>query len=135
VRSSLSVELFPKLAELNKAHKADGLVILGATFYTSDIGQKLEFDKETSGVKTVKKADRVSDQALLKEFAEHHKIDHLLMALPKQDALDAFDAYVVNGLPQLVVIDRQGMVRYIDIRGEKGIDGVQSEIKKLLAEK
>jgi peroxiredoxin len=134
-RNAASTELLGKLAEWHKAHKGDGLAIVGLTYYLSDIGSKVEFDKESGEVKTAKKADRVSDQALLTAYAKHHKIEHLLLALPKQDALDAFDAYVVNGVPQMVLIDRKGMVRLIEVRAEKGVDNVHAELKKLLAEK
>jgi hypothetical protein len=135
VRSSASVAYLPRLAEWNKTHKKDGLRIVGATFYASEINQKLGFDEEEGTITTVKKADRKSDQALLRAFAKFHKIDHLLMALTKQEALAANDAYVVNGLPQIVLIDRQGMVRLIDVGGEKGSANVEIELKKLLAEK
>ncbi|MSQ95801.1 MAG: redoxin domain-containing protein [Gemmataceae bacterium] len=135
MRSSSSVKLLAKLAEWNKAHKADGLVIVGVTFYHSEIGQKPGFDKETGDVVTVAKADKTSDQALLREFAAHHKIEHLLLALPKAEALRAFDAYVVNGFPQVVLIDRKGVVRLIDVAGEKNSAQIESEIKKVLAEK
>ncbi len=135
VRSSASVAFLPRLAQWNKSHKKDGLAIVGATFYGSDIDQKLGFDEEEGKITTVKKADRKSDQALLRAFARYHKIDHLLMALTMQEALAANDAYVVNGLPQAILIDRQGIVRLIDLGGEKGSANVEAELKKLLAEK
>jgi thiol-disulfide isomerase/thioredoxin len=135
VRSSTCVQSLPRLAEWNKAYKADGLVIVGITFYLSDVGQNLGFDRETGKVKRTGAADRKSDRALLEAFAAHHKVDHLLMALPEKDALDAFAAYVVNSLPQLVLIDREGVVRLIEVGGQKSGTRVEDEIKKLLAEK
>ncbi len=135
VRSTSSAAYLPRFAEWNKAYKANGLAIVGATFYATDIGQKLGFDAESGAVVTADKADKKSDQALLQAFAKHRKVDHLLLALPKQTALDAFDAYAVNGLPQVVLIDRKGMVRVIDVGGEKTSAYVESELKKLLADK
>ena len=135
VRSSSCIPLLPKLAEWNKAYKADGLVIVSVTFYTSDIGQKLAFNKEDGKIVTVTKGDRKTDQAMLGAYAEYHKVDHLLMPLSKDEALAAFEAYVVNGVPQVVLIDRKGMVRMIDIGGEKSSALVEMEIKKVLAEK
>ena len=134
VRSSSSVALLPRLNTWEKAYQSKGLAIVGITFYPSDINQALGLD-ETGAVKTVKASDRKSDQALLGAFAAHHKVGHLLLALPKQNALDTFDAYVVNGVPQMVLIDRKGIIRLIDVGGEKGTANVESEIKKLLAEK
>jgi len=46
VRSSTAAALLPRLAEWHKAHQANGLAIVGLTFYTSDIDQKLTFDKD-----------------------------------------------------------------------------------------
>ena len=135
VRSSSASAILPTLADWQKKHAAEGLTIVGATFYTHEIGQKLGWDKENAKVITAKLADRKSDQALLTAFAAHHKIEHLLLALPKQEALTAFDAYVVNSMPQVMLIDRKGMVRLIDIGGEKGMANVEPELKKLLAEK
>ena len=135
VRSSQCIALQAKLGEWHKAYKAKGLTVVSVAFYPSDIGQALEFNKETGGVTTVKKSDRKSDRALFGAFAAHHKIAHLLMLLPKQDALDAYNAYYVNGVPQLVLIDRKGMVRLIDVGGEKSSATVEAEIKKLIAEK
>ena len=134
-RSSASAALIPRLNDLHKAHQAKGLRIVGLTFYTSDIGQSLKFDKESGLVKTAPQSDRQSDQKMLTDFAAHHKVKHTLLAMPKQDALDAFESYYVNGLPQVVLIDRKGLVRMIDINGEKGIAQVEIELKKLLAEK
>jgi AhpC/TSA family len=135
VRSSSSIALLERLSTWSKAYQEEGLAIVGVTFYPSDINQALGFDDETGTVKTVKKGDRKSDRALLGAFAAHHKVTHVLMALPKQAALDTFNTYVVNGVPQLVLIDRKGVVRLIDLGGEKSSPVVESEIKKLLAEK
>jgi peroxiredoxin len=135
VRSGSSIAAIPKLREWHQAHHKDGLMIVGVTFYMSEIGQKLAFDKDEGAVIAAKNADRASDQVLWKEFAAHHKIEYLLSALPKKEALETFDAYAVNGVPQLVLIDRQGMVRMIDLASDKTSAMVETEIKKLLAEK
>jgi len=134
-RSGTSVALFPRIAEWQKKHQAAGLAVVGVTFFTSEIGEKLTFDKETGGVKTNPKADRKSDQTLVDAFTKHHKLDHLQLVLNKQNALTTFDAYVVNGVPQVVLIDRKGVVRFIDINGEKNSAQVEKELQKVLAEK
>lgn len=135
LRASSSVALLPKLAEWHKTHKDAGLVIVGVSFYTHEIGQRLAFDAKTGGIITAKQADRASDQALYTAFAKHHKLEYPLWSIPKQDALTTYDSYIVNGTPQLVLIDRQGVIRMIDINGDKGAAGVETEMKKLLGEK
>jgi peroxiredoxin len=135
LRSSSCVALLPRLNEWHKAHQKDGLAVVGVTLYGSELGQKLGWDAENAKVATIAKADRKSDQALLKEFAAYHKIEFTLAALTKDVAFPAYDSYVVNGVPQLVLIDQKGMIRQIDINGDKNATQVATEIKKALAEK
>lgn len=135
VRSGTCAALLPKLNEWQKTYKKDGLTVVGVTYYTSEIGQRLRFDPDEGKLVTAKEANRASDQAMLKAFAEHHKLDHLQWVLSKADALQAYEAYVVNGVPQMVLIDRKGSIRFIDINGEKGSANFEGEIKKLLGEK
>jgi peroxiredoxin len=135
VRSSESAKFQENLLKWKKQYGDSGLTIVGVTYYTTDINQKLGFDPETGNVTTVAKADKQSDQALLKAYADYHKIDYLLLALPKQEAAKAYDAYFVNGVPQVVVIDRKGAVRLVDVGGPKSSDFVESEFKKVLNEK
>jgi peroxiredoxin len=134
VRSAACVAAFPRLRAWNKAYKDGGLQIVGVTYYPSDIGQRLGFDKGTGKLTDLAKIDRGGERAMLRDFAAYHQLDHLLMALPKEAALKAFDAYVVNGVPQFVVIDRKGIVRAIIVgEGENGVTAVEAELKKLLA--
>ncbi len=136
VRSPACVATLPTLTKWQKAHKADGLEVVGVTFYKVDIGQKFAFDSTSGKLKAIPKATRQTEQAMLKDFAAYHKVKHLLMTMPKEDALKTFDAYAVNGFPQFVVIDRQGMVRYICVgENEATMKALESEIKKLLAAK
>jgi uncharacterized protein (TIGR03067 family) len=134
MRNAQSVAMLPRLAQWSKSYKDKGLEIVTITFYPSAIDQALEFDKETGTIKAAKRADRKSDRGLCKDFAAYHKIDHLLMMLPKQDALDVFNAYYVNGMPQVVLVDRKGNVRLIDVGGEKSTGTVETELKKVLAD-
>jgi peroxiredoxin len=134
VRSGPSAETFPLLVKWNEAFKNDGLAVVGVTFFNSELGQKSGFDKESGKVVPVEKADRKSDEAMFKEFADHHKLDYTLMTLRKDEALKTFDAYGVNGMPQLVLIDRSGVVKSVVV-GEKNAAGLEQEIKRVLAEK
>jgi hypothetical protein len=136
VRSPTSAAAFPKLRDWHKAHKEAGLEIVGVSFYTFEIGQKLAFDSKSGQLKSVEKASKETDQALLREFAAYHKLDYALMVLTLADAVTAFDAYTVNGLPQFVLIDRKGVVRAIRVgEGDGMVAALEPEIKKLLAEK
>jgi thiol-disulfide isomerase/thioredoxin len=135
-RSQACANLFPKLLAWNKAYKGEGLEIVGVTYYLHEIGQKLGFDKETGKLKDVDKAGKETDQALLREFAAYHRLDYPLMALPRADAVKAYDAFVVNGLPQAVLIDRQGIIRLIHVGDdETGSAALEKTLKSLLADK
>ncbi len=136
VQSAGSVKTFPRLREWRKAHKDAGLEIIGVTYFNSDLGHTLGFDAETGKLKEIDKADTATDKAMLKEFAAYHKLDYLLLTLYKDKAIKTFDDYLVNGLPQVVLIDRKGIVRHA-YTGDAQIRNtdVEVEIKKLLAEK
>jgi peroxiredoxin len=137
VRSSAAVTNFAKLRQWAKAMKDEGLEVVGVTYYHSQLGHKVGFDKKAGKLTTPDAVgSRETDQTLLKDFAAYHKLDYLLMALPLQTALQAFNDYGVNGLPQTVLIDRKGVIRFIrvgDFEANAGM--VEAEIKKLLAEK
>ena len=130
VRDLPSIASFPKLRDWYKAHKAAGLEIVGVTIYNGDIGQYFTLDRETGKLKRLAKGGKDTEQQLLKDFAVYYKLEHRLMAVPLADALKAFDAYAVNGLPQFVLIDRQGIVRSVRLgESEATLTAVESDLK------
>jgi alkyl hydroperoxide reductase subunit AhpC len=134
VRSVASAATFPKLRDWHKAYKEAGLEVVGVTFYNSEATHPpVGFDKETGKVTPLKKGTKADDQKMLRDFTAYHKLEHLILALPYEDALKTFEAYGVNGLPQLVVIDREGVVRLVRVgETEQTLAAVEAEIKKLL---
>jgi peroxiredoxin len=135
VRSAGSVAALAQLRDWSKQHKDGGLEVVGVTYFPSEMGQKLGFDADAGKLKNIREASSATDQALFKAFAAHHKLEHLLLTLHEGQALKAFNDYVVNGLPQVVLIDRKGVVRSIysgavQVRSAE----VGAEIKKLLAD-
>jgi len=139
VRSEACAAALAHLRNWGKAHKDEGLEVVGLTFYPSEIGQPTGFDKESGTIKDLPRSTKVTreaEQAMLRDYAGHHKLDQLVLALPKDEAIKTFDAYVVNGLPQIVLIDRRGMVRLVRMGdGEGNIAAIEAAMKKLLAEK
>jgi cytochrome oxidase Cu insertion factor (SCO1/SenC/PrrC family) len=134
-RSDACVATIARLSKWSKEFKGAGLEVVAVTFYNYEIGQKLAFDKDAGRLARVETADKQTEQAALKEFAAYHKLDHLVMTLPREDAMRAFDAYAVNGVPQAVLIDRKGIIRAIRFDDEKSAKDLEAEVKKLLAEK
>lgn len=127
------VRTFPHLIELHKAHKDDGLEIIGLTTYY----EQFKFDKDAGRVaRGTEKLTAVQEQAMLKEFGTHHKLEHRLQAGPRADMNKVFQTYRANAIPQVVLIDRKGMVRKVVVgSGEENSKAIEEEIKKLLKEK
>jgi thiol-disulfide isomerase/thioredoxin len=135
IQSGPCAATFPRLRGWHKAHHAEGLAIVGLTFYNFEIGQKLTLDRDTGQLTRIARASKETEQALLRDFARHHLLDYLLLVQRRADAVATFDAYVVNGLPQFVLIDRAGIVRMVRVgEDEATAAALESEFKKLLVE-
>lgn len=126
------IATFPHLREWNQEYKDKGLEIVGVTSYYEVIG----FDKDAGKSKKVdNKLSKVEEQAMLKDFAAHHKLDYRLMTMPKEDLQKVYKEYKVRGIPQVVLIDRKGNVRLVKVgSGEANAKAIATEIKKLIAE-
>jgi len=127
------IATFPHLREWMKEHQKDGLEILGVTTYY----EQLTFDKEKGSVKKAEQnLTAEQEHAMVKDFAAHHKLTHQLMVATKEAWDKASQDYGVRGIPQAVVIDRQGNVRLVRVgSGEENAATLHEEIRKLLKEK
>ena len=127
------VATFPHLRDWNKEFKDKGLEIVGVTTYYEKIG----FDKEAGKIKRLDdKMTKDQEHEMLKEFAAHHKLEHRLMTLSKEDSKKAYDDYKVKGIPTVVLIDRKGVVRMVKVgSGEENAKALEGMIKKLIDEK
>jgi thiol-disulfide isomerase/thioredoxin len=123
------IATFPHLREWNTEYKKKGLAIVGVTNYYKMIG----FDKEAGKVKRLQTAmSTQEEQAMLKDFAAHHKLEHLLMTVAPGGSKE----YKINAIPTAVLIDRKGVVRMVKVgSGEANAKALEGMIKKLLAEK
>lgn len=124
------IATFPHLKEWQTRYNKQGLEIIGLTSYYEQIG----FDKKTGKTKKMD-APMSSDQeqSMMKEFAAHHKLKHRLVMLEKENQAEVYKAYGVRGIPQMVLIDREGIVRMIKVGSGAGpAKELEAEIKKLL---
>jgi peroxiredoxin len=119
--------------DLLKKFKAEGLAVATVAAYQFEIGQKVAFDKASGRLTKSDKGDKTTEQAALKALLGHHKIDHPLLVLSKDEALKAFDNYAVNGVPLSVLIDRNGMVQSFHVGHAKDAAVLETVIKKWLA--
>jgi hypothetical protein len=70
---------------------------------------------------------------MLMAFAKHHDLKHRLVLQPKSAPLSSH--YLVTSVPQVVVIDRKGIVRKIVIGGNpKQMDSINDFLEELLAD-
>jgi thiol-disulfide isomerase/thioredoxin len=127
------IATFPHLRDWNKEFKDKGLEIVGVTTYYEKVG----FDKEKGTTKRLTEAmTKDEEHDMLKEFAAHHKLEHRIMTMTKDESKKAFDEYKVRGIPQVVLIDRKGIVRMVKVGSSpENAKAIEEKIKELIEEK
>jgi thiol-disulfide isomerase/thioredoxin len=127
------IATFPHLREWNSTYKSKGLEIVGLTTYY----EKLGFNKDTGKLTRLgDKMTAVQEQAMLKDFAGHHKLEHRLLTIPRDKIEKVYEQYLVKGIPQAVLIDRRGNVRMVKVgSGPDNAKALEEMIEKLIAEK
>lgn len=109
---------FPRLRDWHKKYGDQGFMIIGIT----------QFYGETDG----KKLTPLQELDFLNEFKQKYKLPYGF-AISKPG--EAADKYGVNALPTTMLLDRNGVVRYIGIgAGAEEISNLEDMIKKLLKE-
>jgi len=112
-------ETFPSLKEWKQDFGKDGLVIIGVTRY---YGQAEGFP-----------VDHASEIDFLKRFKQQHALDYDFAVAKDQTPQHAFSAL---SLPTAVIIDRKGVIRYLESGTNPfRLEEMRELIMKLLAEK
>jgi thiol-disulfide isomerase/thioredoxin len=127
------VATFPHLREWNAEYKDKGLEVVGLTTYY----QKYDFDPKARRLTAAKgKLSGAQEQDMLKAFAEHHKLEHRLVLVPRPEWVKLAKEYGARAIPTVVLIDRKGVVRMVKVgSGEANAKALDKKIKQLLAEK
>lgn len=121
------IATFPHLREWNDKYADKGLVIIGATRYYS-----YDWDDATDRIKKVEGLSAEDERAALVRFAAHHELKHRFMVMPKDSQFSK--KYGVTGIPQAVLIDRDGKVQMIRVgSGEANAHDLEAKIEELLA--
>jgi thiol-disulfide isomerase/thioredoxin len=112
-------DAFPHLAEWHQDFGGDGLVILGITrYYGEAAGFPVDHESETN---------------FLKRFKIAQKLPYDFVIMKDQQTQNTYGA---TGLPTAVLIDRKGLVRYIETgTNPTRIEEMREMVLKLLAEK
>jgi thiol-disulfide isomerase/thioredoxin len=121
------IACFPHLRDWHDKYTDRGLVIIGLTKYYN-YGWDAAANR---GIKTEGLTPE-DEQAALVKFAEHHQLKHRLAYMPEGATLS--ERYGVSGIPQMVLIDREGKVRMIRVgSGEANAHDLETLIEELLA--
>jgi len=122
------IATFPHLRDWHDAYGEKGFAILGMT---SDQGFVWDEDKQQA----VRGTDVSHEQELemLVSFRKHHDLRHGFVLTPKGSEYNK--QLAVSGIPQAVLLDKQGVVRMIKVgSGPKNAKALEEMIEKLLAE-
>lgn len=113
------IEAFPALTEMHQNFQKDGLVILGVTRYFGEVlGEK---------------AGTLAETEYLANFRKKYNLPYDIVIAKEQTNQTNYGA---KALPTTVLIDRRGIVRYVETgASESRMEEIRREIEKLLAEK
>lgn len=123
------IATFPHLIEWQEKYSEKGLVIIGATRY-----YQRGWNAETNRITPRNtKLTTEEENAATAQFAAFHKLKHRLMVTPSTSKFHS--GYAVSGIPQAVLIGRDGKIRMIKVgSGSANAKALHDEIEKLLAE-
>ncbi|CAN5744127.1 hypothetical protein BH20ACI4_BH20ACI4_22900 [soil metagenome] len=112
------IATFPRLREWHKKYGGEDFIIVGVTQYYGDGGGK--------------PMTPLQELAFLGEFKEKHKLPYpFAVAEQGEDTMK----YGISAYPTTVLLDRNGVVRYIGIgAGAEESENLEDMIKKLLRE-
>lgn len=117
---------FPHLTAWHEKYADDGLVIVGLSRY---YGYGWDADaKQHVRVDEIAPADEL---AATEQFAGHHGLKHRLGFMAADSKLS--ESYGVSGIPHVVVIDREGVIRMIRVgSGEKNAHDIETLLEELV---
>ena len=113
------INAFPALTEWHQTFQKDGLVILGVTRYFGEVlGTKM---------------DKPMEAEYLANFRKTHNLPYDFVIATEQTNQTTYGA---KAMPTTVLIDRKGIVRYIETGASASRkEEIRKEIEKLLSEK
>ncbi len=120
------IATFPHLREWNEQYADKGLVIIGLTKY---YGYTWD-DANNQATRSSAKPTPEQERSMLEKFAKQNDLHHRF-GIQESDAMSEF--YGVTGIPHVVVIDREGVVRLMKVgSGEANAQAIGSMIQVLI---
>jgi len=124
-----NIETFPELARWREKYGDKGLVIVGLTKYYN-----YQWDERTQGPREATSGDvpPPTEREMLQKFARLHELKH---SLGTQENAELLDFYGVTAVPQIVIIDQEGVIRLIRAGGQaENVPEIAAMLDKLLGE-
>lgn len=119
------IATFPHLRHWHEEYGDDGLVIIGVT-KRYNFGWDADAKRPVGG----SELEPAKEDAATIEFVKHHELKHRIAVMP-DDSMSG--AYLVTGIPQAVLIDKQGIVRQIRVgSGEANANLLEAGIRQAL---
>ncbi len=123
------IATFPHLKEWHEKYSDKGFVIIGSTkFYN------FEWNDETG--KAARSQEEVpveKELKMLEKFRESYGLHHGFLVTTKEE--DYGKSFVVSGIPQAVLIDKEGKIQMIRVgSGEQNARDLEEKIEELLAQ-
>ena len=119
------IATFPHLRDWHDKYGDKGLVIIGVTRHYN-----YDWDSVANRPKRVEELPAETEDAATVAFLKHHELKHRIAVMPDND----FSAkYLVTGIPQAVIIDKQGNIRLIRVgSGEANAKALEETIRESL---
>jgi len=122
------IATFPHLRDWHEKYSDRGFQVVGVTRY-----YEYGWNAETKRPSRTPELSHEDERKALDQFAEHHQLKHPFAIVGEGSKFQ--EEYGVTGIPQAVLIDKQGTVRLIRVgSGDKNAHDLEEMIEKLLAE-
>jgi thiol-disulfide isomerase/thioredoxin len=130
------IATFPHLRKWNEEYGEKGLVIVGVTrYYQYGWDDEAQRPQRAAGDTVEARKEAMppeKEREAMVKFANYHELKHRFAIMPDDNTLYAH--YGVTGIPQAVLIDRDGKVRMIRVgSGEANAKALDDLIQKLIA--
>lgn len=121
------IATFPHLREWQEEYADKGLVIIGATKYS-----QYDWDDSVNRISKNEDLSEEAERAAMERFAKFHELEHTF-GVSEDGAIHK--QYLVSGIPQAVLIDRNGIIRMIRVgSGEANAKALGDLLEELIAE-
>lgn len=124
-----NIETFPELVKWREKYGDKDFAVVGLTkYYNYQWDERTQTPREA----TTGEVPPETERAMLQKFAELHGLKH---SLGTQAGEDLYDFYGVTAVPQTVIIDRDGAIRFIRTGGKaENIPEIAAMLDKLLGD-